>query len=376
MQIQSNFSLQKLNSFGFLSYAQYFARIENSAELLEAIEFAHSQKIPWQIIGGGSNVVMQEYLPGLTIQMAILGKKLVNESATHFYIDCGAGENWHDFVAWTLEKGYPGLENLALIPGTCGAAPIQNIGAYGSEVSTLIDSVEVLDTHLCQVPVLADDPTSAWQVLQSSQCQFSYRQSLFKKPGNALVVTQVRFAIPKKWQPNLGYAELARYFFNRSGVVTPLMTPLATPLTTPLATSPTPQEIFEAVVSIRSSKLPDPQVIGNAGSFFHNPVVNLTTFNHLKETFPNLISYPASDVLGEKQFKLAAGWLIDQCGLKGYQIGGCGVYEKQALVLVNHGTGTSQDLQALAHHVQQCVFDQFGVTLTQEPINLPPQSQV
>ncbi len=355
MQIESNFSLQKLNSFGFLSYAEYFVSVEDELALSTAIEFALEKKIPWQVLGSGSNVVLQEFLPGLTIHMAILGKKLVSESATHFYIDCGAGESWHDFVQWTLESGYPGLENLALIPGTTGAAPIQNIGAYGAEVAGMIDSVEVLDTKSLQSTEanFAGDLSTQqnWQVIPKSECQFGYRDSIFKRELPAYVVTQVRFAIPKKWQANLSYAELANFFLHNK--------------------SPTPLEIFEAVIAIRSRKLPDPKVLGNAGSFFHNPVVDLATHQQLKEQFAGLVSYPAPDHFGEKQFKLAAGWLIDQCGLKGYRAGDCGVYEKQALVLVNYGNATGSEVLQLANHIKHCVLEKFGVSLHQEPINLP-----
>ena len=358
MQIESNFSLQKLNSFGFLSYAEYFVSVEDEHSLLKAIEFAVDKKIPWQVLGSGSNVVLQDFLPGLTIHMAILGKKLVSESATHFYIDCGAGENWHDFVQWTIESGYPGLENLALIPGTTGAAPIQNIGAYGAEVASMIDSVEVLDTKsICNPPISSETNNDIelnaqhhWQVIPKSECQFAYRDSLFKKDLQAYVVTQVRFAIPKKWQANLSYAELANFFLHHP--------------------TPSALEIFDAVVAIRNKKLPDPKLLGNAGSFFHNPIVDATKHAQLKEQFHDLVSYPAPDLLGEKQFKLAAGWLIDQCGLKGYRIGDCGVYEKQALVLVNYGHATGAELLQLAKYIKQCVLEKFGVFLSQEPINL------
>jgi UDP-N-acetylmuramate dehydrogenase len=355
VQIQSNFSLQKLNSFGFLSYAEYFVSVENELELSNAIEFANQKKIPWQVLGSGSNVVLQESLPGLTIHMSILGKKLVSESATHFYIDCGAGENWHDFVRWTVEEGYPGLENLALIPGTTGAAPIQNIGAYGAEAASMIDSVEVLDTKSLlssqSIPESERNPSPNWQVIPKADCQFAYRDSIFKRDLQAYVVTQVRFAIPKKWQANLSYAELANYFLDNK--------------------SPSAQEIFDAVVTIRSKKLPDPTLLGNAGSFFHNPIVDLATYTQLKEKFTGLVSYPAPELLGEKQFKLAAGWLIDQCGLKGYRVGDCGVYEKQALVLVNYGTAKGSEMLELANHIKQTVLEKFGVLLSQEPINLP-----
>jgi UDP-N-acetylmuramate dehydrogenase len=208
VQIQSNFSLQKLNSFGFSSYAEFFVSVANEFELLEAITFATQKNLPWRVLGGGSNVVLEDFLPGLTIQMEILGKKLVNESPTHFFIDCGAGENWHAFVEWTIGEGYPGLENLALIPGTTGAAPIQNIGAYGAEVSTFIDSVEVLDIHAFSQEQNSDVSKTRY----SGECKEPpqrfgkyYQKKLvsfliaivFLKDSQRYIVTQVRFAIPK-----------------------------------------------------------------------------------------------------------------------------------------------------------------------------------
>jgi UDP-N-acetylmuramate dehydrogenase len=361
VQIHSNFSLQKLNSFGFSSYAEFYTSVANEHEVLEAIAFATEKQLPWRILGGGSNVVLEDHLPGLTIQMEILGKKLVNESPTHYFIDCGAGENWHTFVEWTIGEGYPGLENLALIPGTTGAAPIQNIGAYGAEVSTFIDSVEVLDiqafreeqnisTVETENSAMAET-SSIWQVLPNEHCEFSYRDSIFKKDSQRYIVTQVRFAIPKKWQVNLHYAELANYFLHHP--------------------PPSAQDIFEAVVTIRNKKLPNPVLLGNAGSFFQNPVVDAHTHQSLKEQFSDLVSYPAPDTLGEKQFKLAAGWLIDACGLKGYRMGTCGVYEKQALVLVNYGSSSASELHTLANLIKERVFEKFGVRLQQEPVNMP-----
>jgi UDP-N-acetylmuramate dehydrogenase len=244
----------------------------------------------------------------------------------------GGGVNWHDFVTWALENNVHGLENLALIPGTVGAAPIQNIGAYGVEIADYIDSIEAFDAM-----------THAFVTLAKEACQFAYRDSYFKQNPNRFIVTKVVFRIPKTWQARIHYADLAQQFAKN--------------------TNPTPEDIFLAVCKIRMHKLPDPKVIGNAGSFFQNPIVPGEQYETLLQKHRGLVSYP--DATGKR--KLAAGWLIDQCGFKGQRMGNVGVYEKQALVLVNHGNGTAQDILGLAKCIQDKVRKEFGVSLDIEP---------
>jgi len=244
----------------------------------------------------------------------------------------GAGENWHDFVAWTLEQNLPGLENLALIPGTVGAAPIQNIGAYGAEVADHLASVEAFDSK-----------EQTFVTLSKADCQFAYRDSYFKKNPERYIVTKVVFSLPKAWVPRLTYADLTKQFADN--------------------VTASALEIFNAVCKIRQSKLPDPKVIGNAGSFFQNPIVGAIQYETLLAQHQNLVSYP--DAAGTR--KLAAGWLIDQCGFKGYRSGPAGVYEKQALVLVNHGGATANDILGLASTIQKKVKERFGVELQIEP---------
>ena len=227
--------------------------------------------------------------------------KSLNLNLNANIIDVGAGENWHDFVAWSLENNYLGLENLALIPGTVGAAPIQNIGAYGQEVEAFIDSVEVIDTALMKP---TSDQESVSVVLSNVDCQFTYRDSIFKSNPSRFVVTQVRFTIPKKWLANIQYAELSKQFFDNP--------------------SPSAKDIFLAVCQIRKNKLPDPNLLGNAGSFFHNPVVSSSQFEVLKGRFPDIIANATITPQGKKYYKLAAGWLIDQCGFKGVRLGQIG----------------------------------------------------
>ena len=344
MTFEINTCLQKFNTFGFKVTAEQSIWVKNQAELLSAMRIAHSENKPWRVLGGGSNVVLTQDLPGITLMMRIPGKKLLRETPTHWIIEAGAGENWHDFVAWTLDQGWPGLENLALIPGTCGAAPIQNIGAYGLEVGQYVESVEALDTSIL-------NEANPWVRISGKECEFSYRDSLFKRIPNRYIVTQVNFAIPKVWQANLSYTELAKKL---SG-----LEPISA------------QAIFKCICDIRRSKLPDPDLLGNAGSFFHNPVVDENQLIQMKQQFPNLVFFATDSSQGQARYKIAAGWLIDQCGFKGYRQGNVGVYSQQALVLVNHGGGHGKELLALAQTIKEKIHAKFGVDLTQEPVVFP-----
>jgi UDP-N-acetylmuramate dehydrogenase len=244
--------------------------------------------------------------------------------------------NWHDFVLWTLDRGLPGLENLALIPGTVGAAPIQNIGAYGVEVGEYIQSIEAYDCH-----------SKTIVNLPASECAFTYRNSIFKTHPNRYIITRVHFYLPAAWSPRLRYADLAAAFTSDH--------------------APTAEEVMVAVCKIRNRKLPDPKLIGNAGSFFQNPIVEKAQYLQLLEQFPELVSYPEGDE-GTGKRKLAAGWMIDRCGFKGMRAGAVGVYQHQALVLVNHGGGNADSVLALAKTIQDKVQDTFGVALLIEPI--------
>jgi UDP-N-acetylmuramate dehydrogenase len=268
--------------------------------------------------------------------MDIGGQAITQQDERGAVITVGAGVNWHDFVLWTLDRGLPGLENLALIPGTVGAAPIQNIGAYGVEVGEYIQSVEAYDCHSKTVVNLL-----------ANECAFTYRNSIFKAHPNRFIITRVHFYLPAAWSPRLRYADLAAAFANDH--------------------APTAEEVMVAVCKIRNRKLPDPKLIGNAGSFFQNPIVEKAHFLVLLEQFPELVSYPEGDEREGKR-KLAAGWMIDRCGFKGFRAGAVGVYQHQALVLVNHGGGSAESVLALAKTIQDKVQDTFGVALSIEPI--------
>jgi UDP-N-acetylmuramate dehydrogenase len=337
MKIELNATLREHNTFGFDVSAQYLVHLTEVVDVPELIQKAQKDNVPWQIFGGGSNLVLAKDLDGYTGLMKIKGRQLLRETATHFYIEAMAGESWHELVLWSLENNYDGLENLALIPGTVGAAPIQNIGAYGLELAQVFDSLCAFDTL-----------SNKFIKLSKEQCEFSYRNSIFKKEPGRYVVVSVCFELSKEWQANLSYAELNKAFQNQEKVLA--------------------KDICEKVCEIRQAKLPDPQLIGNVGSFFHNPVVSHQQHFKLKQEFPLLVSYPTDASNHEGEWKLAAGWLIDQCGFKGQRHGNVGVYEKQALVLVNHGGGTGPELLKLADTIKQKVKETFGVSLTIEPI--------
>jgi len=268
------------------------------------------------------------------LHMALMGKQIVGETPDAILVRARAGENWHGFVQWTLEQGLGGLENMSLIPGTVGASPIQNIGAYGAEVKDLFHSLTAFDFE-----------TGTTRTMDAGACRFAYRDSVFKhEDGRGLAVLDVTFALPKAWAPNLRYAELAREL---DGVA-----------------APSPRQVADAVIAIRRRKLPDPAQIGNAGSFFKNPVVAGEHCARLLERWPNLVHHPQAD--GRE--KLAAGWLIDQCGWKGKSLGRAGVYPKQALVLVNNGGASGEEVLALARAIQADVQARFGVLLEPEPV--------
>jgi UDP-N-acetylmuramate dehydrogenase len=332
-KLTPNLGLKHRNSFGLDSKAELAYEITSADQLPALMQELDDKQLTWRALGGGSNVILPESLPGATLLINILGQKIIRSDTENSWLSVGAGVNWHELVSWTLENGLPGFENLALIPGTVGAAPIQNIGAYGVEIGEYIDSIEAFDSA-----------AHAFVTLPQKACQFAYRDSYFKQNPNRFIVTKVVFKIPKSWQARVQYADLAKQFSEPNS-------------------SPSAKQIFDAVCAIRSKKLPDPKVIGNAGSFFQNPIVTSEQCEQLIKRFPNLVSYP--DTHGMR--KLAAGWLIDQCSFKGKRIGPVGVYENQALVLVNHGGGTSAEILNLAKTIQEAVLDRFGVQLHIEP---------
>lgn len=351
MLVEKNLPLQPFNSFGIVARALRLARIGSEAELQALIRHPDWSADQTFVLGGGSNIVLTGDVRQLVLKVEIPGRRLLRETERGWLVEAGAGERWHDFVAWTLQQGWPGLENLALIPGTVGASPVQNIGAYGVECQDRFDSLDAIDLE-----------TGEAFSLNAAQCGFGYRDSVFKHEraadgrgfglkGRALI-TRVRFLLPKPWKPVLGYLDLERKMAEL-GLV-----------------DPGAQQIFDMVCAIRRAKLPDPALIGNAGSFFKNPSVTPEQCADIIARDPKVVHYPMPD----GSIKLAAGWLIDACGWKGKTVGHAGVYDKQALVLVNRGDAehpcTGGEVMTLARAIQTSVYERFGIRLEPEPVVL------
>ncbi len=334
---QSNVSLQSFNTLGIAALARFYLRVTaiDQLQLLKhQLKQAHLGDIPCLVLGGGSNLVLTQDFPGMVLHIALMGRECIVETDEFVYVRAAAGESWHEFVQWTLAQGWGGLENLSLIPGCVGAAPIQNIGAYGVEISHYFHSLSWFEFS-----------TEKVHTLTASDCKFGYRDSIFKHAlfGKG-VILDVTFALPKQWQAQINYGEIAHALENIA--------------------NPTPQQISSVICSIRQSKLPDPKLLGNVGSFFKNPVVSAQLRDYLLAGFPSLVSYPQLN----GQYKLAAGWLIDQLGWKGRKLGRAGVYEKQALVLVNLGGACGNEIVNLAQNIQADVNLKFGVQLEIEPV--------
>jgi len=336
----ADYPLQAHNTFGFDVRAKFACRIESVDQLFAAVRDPRAAGLARLVLGGGSNVVLTRDFAGLVLLVALRGRRVVHQDDEAWYVEAAAGENWHEFVAWTLAQGLPGLENLALIPGTVGAAPIQNIGAYGLEMCERFASLRAVELA-----------TGDIVEMDAAACRFGYRDSFFKQQGrDRYVITSVTFRLPKAWVPRANYAELARELA-ASGAGD---------------AAPAAQAIFDAVVRVRRAKLPDPLALGNAGSFFKNPVVDAAQFDALRVREPELVSYPQAD----GRVKLAAGWLIDRCGWKGRALGAAAVHERQALVLVNRGGATGAEVLELARAIQRDVAQRFGVELEPEPVCL------
>ncbi|MDI9333290.1 MAG: UDP-N-acetylmuramate dehydrogenase [Cytophagales bacterium] len=333
--------LQPLNTFGISAKALQLVRIQSTDDLQAVLADASLEQQSKFVLGGGSNLVLTGDVKPLVLKVEIMGKRLVKETRKHFIVEAGAGEPWHDFVAWTLDQNMPGLENLALIPGTVGASPVQNIGAYGVELQDRFESLDYIDLT-----------TGESQTLDAGACQFGYRDSVFKCAlKDKVLITHVRFALPKAWQVDISYADLDKH---AKRVHQP---------------KPTPRMVFDWVCQIRSKKLPDPKVIGNTGSFFKNPVVTPEQCKDIIGRDPNVAFYKLLD----GNFKLAAAWLIDACGWKGRGVGNAGVHPEHALVLINKGqeTGTPAtggEVMTLAGAIQTSVYERFGIRLEVEPV--------
>jgi len=336
MQIDSGVSLRPYNTFGLPAVAHTLVRIGSDADVRRVVDDPKLGLAPKFILGGGSNIILTRDMPQVVLKVEVAGMRLVETTDDAWIVEAGAGENWHAFVEFTLDAGCPGLENLALIPGSVGAAPVQNIGAYGVELADRFESLDAVDLVTGRSVTIGPDI-----------CAFGYRDSVFKHAllGRSLI-TRVRFRLPRPWQPVLGYLELQKKM-TESGIRRPV-----------------PRQIFDWVVEIRRAKLPDPARLGNAGSFFKNPIVTPEQCRDIIGRDPEIVHYPLAD----GSVKLAAAWMIDACGWKGKTVGQAGVYEKQALVLVNRGDAIGSEVMTLALAIQESVYGRFGIRLETEPV--------
>lgn len=336
LPILRDISLREHNSFGIAAKASAYLRVTSTEQMASVWGDAGLMKLPRLVLGSGSNIVLTRDFPGLVLHMATQGIAIIGDDSDSTYVRAAAGENWHQLVLWTLDQGLGGLENLSLIPGSVGAAPVQNIGAYGAELADFLHTLTIFDFDSGEIRTLA-----------KADCSFGYRDSIFKHAlRDRAVILDITLALPKRWQANIAYADVTQELASRS------------------ITAPTARQISDAVIAIRTRKLPDPEVLGNVGSFFKNPVVSAAQKDALLGRYPQLVSYAQ----GDGSYKLAAGWLVEQCGWKGKTSGAAGVSETQALVLVNRGGASGQEVAQLAQAIQADVKAQFNVALEIEPV--------
>ncbi|GAA0894650.1 UDP-N-acetylmuramate dehydrogenase [Fulvivirga kasyanovii] len=335
MHIQKNVSLKPLNTFGLEAKARVFVEVKSIEDLQEVLQSEVASDNPLFILGGGSNVLLSKDFDGLVIKNSIMGKEVVHETDDFVLVKIGAGENWHNFVLYALESGWGGIENLSLIPGTVGAAPMQNIGAYGVEIKEVFEHLQAVNISNGEV-----------EKFNKEACRFGYRESIFKnKVKGQYIITHVTLKLTKE-----------DHLLNTSyGAISETLEEMK-------VKKPTIQDVSEAVIKIRQSKLPDPAKIGNAGSFFKNPSVDRIQYEELKTEYPEIPGYDLPD----NNVKVPAGWLIEQCGWKGVTRGAIGVHKNQALVLVNYGGGSGDDLKGLAEEIRASVIEKFGIELSAE----------
>ena len=336
MKFLSNVELKDQNTFGISAKARKFVELTTTDEAVSLFRENYSEDEKVLILGGGSNILLTSDFEGLVIKNRIKGISIIAENEQYIELKVGAGENWHEFVLYCVNNGYAGIENLSLIPGNVGASPMQNIGAYGVEVKEVITEVEAIDRANGSIHYFTNE-----------DCQFDYRSSIFKTElRNKFFITDVRFRLNKTPVFKTEYGAIRDQL--KANNVSPSDLSI--------------KAISDAVIAIRQSKLPDPNQLGNSGSFFKNPIVNQSTFNSLKKRFDAMPSYP----LDNGDYKLAAGWLIEQAGWKGFREGDYGVHAKQALVLVNYGKASGKEIQSLSERIVSSIKDQFGIELERE----------
>lgn len=336
MEIIPNASLKSLHTFGIEVKADGLVEVNSEEEFVRAWQNQAWQSSPKLIIGGGSNVLFTDDYKGLIILNRLMGKSIVNETEDTVCIKIQSGENWHELVIWAVEKGWGGIENLSLIPGTVGAVPMQNIGAYGVELKEVFESLEAVNLE-----------TGKIETFHKEACEFGYRESVFKRAlKNKYFISSVTLCLSKKPQVNIQYGDIRKTL--ESEGITP--------------EKATIKDVSKAVIKIRQQKLPDPKELGNAGSFFKNPIISNSLFDKLKEQYPELPGYPS----GANLTKVPAAWLIEQSGWKGKRAGACGSHEKQALVIVNYGGAKGSEIVAFAAQIQASVSDKFNIQLEPE----------
>ena len=334
MTIQQNFSLKSYNTFGIEATAKFFVEIQSVEELRHILQNSDYQSIDKLFLGGGSNILLTKNYEGLVVKINLKGIKKIFENDSYSYIQAGAGEIWHELVMYCVENQYAGMENLSLIPGTVGAAPMQNIGAYGVEIKDIFEELQALNLETLEI-----------ETFKVNDCHFGYRESVFKHQFKGkYVITSVTFKLNKIPDYKVAYGDIQKTLEEMNIFELSIKT------------------ISDAVVSIRKSKLPDPAEIGNSGSFFKNPEISKAQYDELKIKFENIPSYP----INETTVKVPAGWLIEQAGWKGFRDGKIGVHTRQALVLVNYGGGTGEQIKGLSVKIQASVLEKFGISLSTE----------
>lgn len=333
MEIISQFSLKKYNTFGIEAKARQFVAVHSLSEL-ETVLKQHKTEKKF-ILGGGSNMLLTQDIDALVIHIDLKGKKIIRENEDFVWVESQAGENWHEFVLWTIDQNFGGLENMSLIPGNVGTTPVQNIGAYGTEIKDTMVSCDAMNIETQQMTTFSN-----------ADCHFGYRESIFKQEAkDQFIITSVVFKLSKRnHKINISYGDIAAELAKEN------------------VTNPTLKDVSNAVIAIRQSKLPDPKELGNSGSFFKNPILNKADFEKIHQKFPEMKYYEIS----ETEVKVPAGWLIEQAGFKGKRFGDAGIHKNQALVLVNYGNATGQEILAVSKDIQKTIFTTFGIAIEAE----------
>ena len=332
-KFQENYCLKNLNTFAIKAKTKYYTTFKSINELENILSSKVYKNNKSFILGGGSNILLTKNFNGLILHNKILGIEILDSTEKHTIVKVGAGVIWQDFVDWSLEKNLSGIENLSLIPGSVGASPVQNIGAYGVEIKNYITKVITFDLE-----------KNTTRIFSNKECQFEYRNSIFKMElKNKILITHVEFKLYKTNINEISYGDIQQELKK-------------------LKLNPSPKNISTAVINIRNKKIPNPKILANSGSFFKNPIISTEKFNSLKKDFPEIIGYKVS----ENKTKVAAGWLIENAGLKGYRNGDAGIHKKQALVLVNYKNASGKDILNLANKIQKIIFEKYKIQIVPE----------